>query len=219
MNGAHDMGGMAGLGELPLQDDEPVFHARWEARVLALTLAAGAWGKWNIDRSRHARERIPGPDYLAMPYYGKWCAGLVRLLLEEGMVSAAELASGRPDPSAAVATPRFTADRVAAALRRGGPTIRPLDCQPRFELGEAVRARNINPEGHTRLPRYVRGHAGVIERLHGAHVFPDDNAHGRGENPQPLYTVRFAARDLWGPSAGPNDSVRLDLWEDYLEPA
>ncbi|HEY1449037.1 MAG TPA: nitrile hydratase subunit beta [Caulobacteraceae bacterium] len=208
MNGVHDMGGMHGLGAIGPDPDEPLFHAPWEARVLALTIAAGAWGRWNIDTSRHARERIPGPDYLAMTYYEKWLAGLVTVMNETGLM---------PAEDAPKATPPLTAERVPDALARGGPTLRETRTPARFEVGETVRARNLNPAGHTRLPRYVRGHVGMIERRHGPHVLPDANAHFRGECPEHLYGVRFAGAELWG--QGRRDSVHVDLWESYLEPA
>lgn len=210
MNGVHDMGGMHGLGPIAPDPNEPLFHAPWEARVLAITIAMGAWGRWNIDASRHARERIPGPYYLAMTYYEKWLAGLTTLIGESGLI---------PDaPDAPKATPPpLTAERVPAALKSGGPTLRQTDAAGRFQIGERVRARNLNPVGHTRLPRYARGHVGIIERDHGAHVLPDTNAHFRGECPERLYGVRFAAAELWGQDTP--DSVHLDLWESYLEPA
>ncbi len=208
MNSVHDMGGMHGLGPIDPDPDEPVFHAAWEARVLALVLAVGAWGRWNIDASRHARERISGPDYLAMTYYEKWLAGLVTLMNETGLMPAAD---------APKANPPLTAERVPAVLASGGPTLRPGRAKPRFEIGDTVRTLNLNPTGHTRLPRYARGRVGTIERLHGAHVLPDANAHFRGECPEPLYGVRFTAAELWG--ADRRDSVHLDLWESYLEPA
>lgn len=219
MNGVHDMGGMHGLGPVVVEPDEPVFHARWEARTLALTLAMGAWRAWNIDASRHTRELIPGPDYLRMSYYEKWYAGLVNLMVTTGLVTSEEIATGRPSAGAATATPRLTADRVAGALRRGGPSTREGGPAARFHEGARVRARTMNPTGHTRLPRYARGKLGVVERDHGTHVFPDTNAHGLGESPQHLYSVRFDARELWGDRAGPSDAVYLDLWDDYLEPA
>jgi nitrile hydratase len=208
MNSVHDMGGMHGLGPVDPDPDEPVFHAPWEARVLALVLAVGAWGRWNIDASRHARERIPGPDYLAMTYYEKWLAGLVTLMNETGLMPAAD---------APKASPPLAAERVPAMLASGGPTLRSTDAKARFAIGERVRARNLNPTGHTRLPRYVRGRIGTVERRHGAHVLPDANAHFRGERPEALYGVRFTAAELWG--ADRRDSVHLDLWESYLEPA
>jgi nitrile hydratase len=219
MNGVHDMGGMHGLGPIEHERDEPVFHARWEARALALTLAMGAWGKWNIDASRHARELIPGPDYLRMSYYEKWLTALEALMVEHGLVTGDELAQGRPAPGTAKATPMLTADVVARVIAKGGPAKRDLPIQARYRVGQAVRARNIHPTGHTRLPRYARGKQGVIERDHGVYVFADSNAHFRGENPQHLYSVRFAARELWGDAASPRDSVALDLWDDHLEPA
>jgi nitrile hydratase len=219
MNGVHDMGGMHGLGAVAPDPDEPLFHAPWEARALALTLAAGAWGRWTLDASRHARESIPGPAYLRMNYYEKWIVALERLLVGAGLVSADELASGRPAPGAPTAQPPLTAERVAGVLARGGPTDRRTGAVPRFAVGEAVRARNLNPAGHTRLPRYVRGRLGVITRLHGDHVFPDANAHGEGEQPQPLYQVTFAADALWGPQTPWRGGVAVDLWESYLEAA
>lgn len=219
MNGVHDMGGMQGLGEIAPEPNEPVFHAPWEARALALTLAMGAWGRWTIDASRFARETIPGPDYLRMSYYEKWIEGLSRLMLQHGLVSAAELRAARPDPGAPRAKPALSAAAVPGVLAGGGPANRESPALPAFAVGDAVRARTLNPTGHTRLPRYVRGRRGSIVRDHGAHVFPDANAHGLGEQPRRLYGVRFAARELWGEAAGAADSVHLDLWEPYLEPA
>jgi len=219
MNGVHDMGGMHGLGPIAPEADEPLFHEPWEARALALNLAAAAWGRWSLDATRHQRELIPGPDYLRMSYYEKWIAGLEALMLNTGLVSGEELSAGRPAPALAKASPPLTADRVAGVLASGGPTSRDIAQAPRFAVGARVRARNINPVGHTRLPRYVRARLGVITLGHGAHVFPDANAHGLGERPQPLYQVRFEARELWGEAALGRGAVYLDLWEDYLEPA
>ncbi len=217
MNSVHDMGGMDGMGRIAPEADEPVFHGAWEARALALTLAAGAWRKWSIDAARHARESIPGPDYLTMSYYRIWITALEAQLVDSGLVTAEELTSGAPDPAATKASPPLTAERVAGALSRGGPSSRQTARGFLFQPGDVVVARNRHPAGHTRLPRYVRGRVGVVERTHGSHVFPDTNAHGLGENPQPLYTVRFTARELWGERAHPRDTVRLDLWEDYLD--
>jgi nitrile hydratase len=219
MNGVHDMGGMHGLGPIMREPDEPVFHARWEARALALTLAAGAWRRWTIDASRHERERIPGPEYLRMSYYEKWISGLVNQLIKSGLVTREEVESGRPDAGSAKATPALAAERVADTLARGGPAERTAVRAPKFTAGDRVRTRNINPAGHTRLPRYARGHVGTITRFHGSHVFPDANAHGLGEQPQPLYQIRFEARELWGDAFRNRSAVYLDLWEDYIERA
>jgi nitrile hydratase beta subunit len=215
VNGVHDMGGMHGLGPITPEPGEPVFHAAWEGRVHALVIASPTRG--NIDAGRHRRELIPRPDYLRMTYYERWLAALCAMLVDGGAVTAEELASGRADPAAPKGAPRLTPEAVAPSLsRRGGSYEREAASPPAFKVGDAVRARNLHPIGHTRLPRYVRGRLGVVERCHGAHVFPDSHAHG-GEDPRPLYTVRFAARELWGPGAAPRDSVSLDLWEPYLE--
>ena len=217
MNGVHDMGGMHGLGPIAPDPDEPLFHAPWEARVLAMNLAVGAWGRWNIDTSRHARERIPAASYLRMSYYEKWLVGLEDLMLSSGLVTPDEIRKGLPDPGQARLAPPLTVDRVTRTLATGGPATRNVDARGDFAIGEPVRARNINPVGHTRLPRYVRGHLGVVERDHGVHVFPDTNANGLGEQPGRLYGVRFTARELWGEAAHDGDSVHLDLWNAYLE--
>ena len=217
MNGVHDMGGLHGLGPIAPRAGEPVFHAPWEGRVLALTLAVGAWGRWTLDASRHQRELIAGADYLRMSYYEKWLTGLVELMVKAGLVTRAEIAGGQPTAGAVRATPPLAKDRVAETLAAGGPSSRRAAAPRRFAVGDKVRARNINPLGHTRLPRYVRGRQGVVERDHGVHVFPDTNAHGLGEQPRRLYGVRFSVRSLWGDAAATLDSVHLDLWDDYLE--
>jgi len=216
VNGVHDMGGMQGFGPIAAEPNEPVFHERWEARALALTLAVGAWGRWTLDASRFARERIPAADYLRMSYYEKWIAGLTTLLIETGLVTRDEIVRDRAVPGTSKSVPPLKADRVAAALANGGPTERRIEDKPRFSPGMKVRARNMNPAGHTRLPRYARGRLGIIARHHGAHVFPDTNAHGLGETPQHLYQVRFESKELWGNAT--NGAVYIDLWESYLEP-
>ena len=215
MNGVHDMGGMHGLGPIAPEPDEPAFHEDWERRVHALVIASPTRG--NIDAGRHRRERIPGPDYLRMSYYEKWFTALCVMLVTSGSVTTEELASCRADPARPKATPRLAPEAVTAALTRQGSYLRDA-APPVFQVGDQVRARNLHPTGHTRLPRYVRGHVGLVERSHGAHVFPDVHAHGGGESPRPLYTVRFSARELWGEAAA-TGSVSLDLWEPYLERA
>ena len=219
MNGVHDMGGMHGFGPVLPEANEPVFHAPWEGRVRGMVVLMGAWRRWNIDAFRHAIERLPPADYLRYSYFEKWFDALVALALNRGIITAEELASGRKAAGTAVAAPPVTADTIWNVITATGLFQRKVAANPRFAAGDRVRARNINPEGHTRLPRYVRGHVGTIERHHGAHVFPDSNARLAGEAPQTLYTVRFDARELWGKAANPVDQVSLDLWEDYLEPA
>ncbi|MEP7210238.1 MAG: nitrile hydratase subunit beta [Alphaproteobacteria bacterium] len=215
MNGPHDMGGAAGFGPAKPEPNEPAFHAEWERRVFALTLAMGPVGRWNIDQSRSARERTP--DYLSKTYFQIWLAGLEMLTIERGLVSGAEIETGHAEGAARPVERILTADNVSATLARGGPTVRPSIGQPAFAIGQRVRARQIDPPGHTRLPRYVRGHVGVVTLNHGCHVFADTHAAGEGEAPQWLYTVRFDAHDLWGEAANPADSVSVDAWQSYLE--
>jgi nitrile hydratase subunit beta len=216
MNGVHDMGGMENLGPLVPEPEGPPFRAAWESRVHALSVASPT--RSNIDAGRHQRETIPGPEYLAMSYYEKWFRGLTELLVAGGHATWAEIDAGKAEPGFAKATPLLRAEEVTPRFMRRGSYVREA-APPVFAAGDAVRARDLNPPGHTRLPRYVRGRLGVIVALHGAHVFPDSHAHSQGEDPRPLYTVRFTARELWGEAANPRDSVCLDLWEPYLERA
>jgi nitrile hydratase beta subunit len=219
MNGVHDMGGMQGMGPIRHEKDEPVFHAPWEARVFALNLALSAWRKWNIDAGRFQIEQIPPAAYLRMSYYEKWLVRVIELSVKRGLVTEAEIESGKPAPGSAKETPPLTADEVPSMLRGGAAAIRNVPAIAHFKVGQRVRARNINPAGHTRLPRYARGKTGTVDCNHGVYVFPDTNAEFLGENPQHVYSVRFAARELWGDPASPRDSVYIDLWDTYLEPA
>ena len=218
MNGAHDMGGAMGFGSVATEIDEPVFHAEWEKRVLAMNIALGPATGWNIDQGRFARENVPPHDYLSRTYYEIWFAGLVRLLAERGIVDADEIAASRGLHAARPPATTLKPDQVAPMLAAGRPSGRQINAPARFKQGDRVRARNIHPASHTRLPRYVRGHAGTITLLHGVHVFPDTNAAGLGEAPQWLYTVRFTAHELWGEAADPTVTVSVDAWESYLEP-
>ncbi|MFN3953467.1 MAG: nitrile hydratase subunit beta [Pararhodobacter sp.] len=217
MNGPQDLGGMMGFGPVIPEPEGRPFHSDWEARALALTLCAGALGHWNIDESRHARESLPPAIYHGSSYFEIWSRALAVLLLRHGLVTADELAAGTGEPGTAHPR-RLAAQSVAAMLAAGTDYTRPLPGPPRYQPGDRVRARNIHPRGHTRLPRYVRGHTGRIEAVHGGFVFPDTHAHGAGEAPQPLYTVVFDGTDLWGEDAEPGLSVSVDAWESYLEP-
>ncbi|MBS1830637.1 MAG: nitrile hydratase subunit beta [Acidobacteria bacterium] len=220
MNGVHDMGGMHGMGPIEVEQNEPVFHSRWEARVYALHRAMGPWRKWNIDTGRHEIEKLPPADYLRMSYYEKWFARFVSLIVKTGVVTQAEVDSGKPAEGSAKVTPLLTPEAVpSVALNRNLPNTVDPSVVPQFEVGQRVRARNINPTGHTRLPRYARGKVGVVDRDHGVHIFPDTSAHGLGEKRQHCYSVKFSARELWGDAASPRDSVYIDLWDDYLERA
>jgi len=218
MNGAHDMGGMHGFGPVEPEPNEPVFHVDWEKRAFALTLAMAMPGEWNIDMSRFARENRDPAEYLALSYYQLWFAALETMLKERELVSDDEIVVGHSLLAAKPVKRTLSPDDVLKVLHRGGPTERATNTTAAFKPGDRVRTKNINPRTHTRLPRYVRGHVGTIDRVIGFHVFPDSNAQGLGENPQWLYTVCFDGRELWGPSGDPTSSVSVDAWESYLEP-
>ncbi len=217
MNGPHDMGGMQCYGPVIPETDEPLFHDEWEKKAMALTVGMGFTGMWNIDASRFARESLPPRQYISSTYYQIWLAGLQKLMLERGMVTADEIASGRVGIPP-VPTKRQPPDRegMRKGLAAGGPTHREIASEPAFAIGDGVRTLNLNPATHTRLPRYARAKRGRIFHINGAHVFPDSNARGEGENPAWLYTVEFSAQELFG--AGTH-SVTLDLFEPYLEGA
>jgi len=216
MNGAQDLGGMQAFGPIQAEADVSLFHADWERRVLAITLAMGAVGKWNIDMSRAARESVPPAQYLSSSYYQIWFEGLKKLLLSTGLATAEEIGTGESRRAAAPVPHVLRADEVAAALLRGSPVNRPAAAGARFKVGDTVQTHQLNPSTHTRLPRYCRGRRGHIIAVHGAHVFPDANAVGLGEQPQWLYTVRFDASELWGTDTTAA-SVCVDCWEPYLD--
>lgn len=219
MNGIHDMGGMENMGAFHYEKNEPVFHAEWEGRVFALNRAAAAWGRWNLDNSRYEIELIPPAEYLRMSYYERWHTRLVELLVKRGLVTRAEIETGIPDPSSPKATPPMTVANISSVFVPANPERPEAPVRPRFVVGQSVQARNVNPSGHTRLPRYARGKQGTVIRDHGIFIFADANADFLGEQPQHLYAVRFAARELWGEQANPRDSVHLDLWDEYLDRA
>jgi nitrile hydratase len=216
MNGIHDMGGMQDMGPIRPDVNEPVFHEPWEARVFAVWRALSTWGKWRT--TRVAIERVPPADYLRMTYYERVLAALSDLLVSTKMISQAELESGTPERGASRLVPTLTAENVPAWIAHGNPARRSEAVSPRFRIGQRVRARNINPAGHTRLPRYVRGKTGKVERDYGVFAFPDTYAYFLGDKPQHVYAVRFTARELWGDHAHVSDTVYVDIWDDYLEP-
>ena len=226
MNGIHDMGGMHGFGPVVAEPDEPVFHAEWERRVFAMRLAMGSWRRWNLDMSRYTVEQMPPAEYLAASYYERWLFSLLLLLEQSGLLNPDELQRVRERPES-VPQPMqslelqgevLKRDQVERTLRtrRGARMEDPV--LPRFRAGQPVVARKINPIGHTRIPRYVRGRRGVVDRDHGVFIFPDAHAAGRGKEPQHVYSVRFDARELWGPQGGAREAIYVDLWDDYLEP-
>ncbi|MDF3348998.1 nitrile hydratase subunit beta [Sulfitobacter sp. KE34] len=222
MTRVHDMGGRFGDGAVVPEGEDVVFHADWHRRALALTLATGTLGKWNIDVSRHARECLAPTDYMRFSYYEKWIAGVADMLVARGVVSREELSGEAAPTPSPLAEKALKPPQVAGVLARGGPADRPSDITPLFSPGDRVVTRKqpentIVPGGHTRLPAYAAGASGRVLRLHGAHVLPDSNAHDLGEAPEPLYAVAFPASELWAHPEHPRDEVVLDLWQSYLE--
>jgi len=219
MNGVHDMGGMDGFGRVEAEPNEPMFHQAWEGRVLAMVRAMGAAGAFNIDTSRYYREILPPDIYLACTYYQKWLLGLEDMLIDRGFIAASEVAAGHAaSPTKPLKRGRFTVDDVERVMVRG-KFGREASAPAKFKPGDRVRARNMHPATHTRLPRYARGHVGVVERNLGCNVFPDSAAMDAGENPQWLYTVVFEGVELWGPDSDPTLRISIDAFEPYLEAA
>ncbi len=218
MNGAHDMGGVPNANPVEPEPNEPVFHAEWERRIFAMSLMMARPGGWNIDMSRFAREDRPPEDYLSKTYFQIWLAGLERLVQERNLVAPEEFEAGHSLHPPQPGRPVVTSDMLPAILRRGSPTERESHAPALFKVGDRVKAKLINPPTHTRLPRYVRGHTGVVELIHGCHIFADSHAAG-DENPQWLYTVSFDGRELWGERGDPNTLTSVDAWEPYLERA
>jgi nitrile hydratase len=213
MNGIHDMGGMQDMGPVRIEPNEPVFHTEWERRAFALFWAAAP------DDFRYQIELIPPAEYLRMSYYERLFTALGPLLTDAGMLTPAELESGKavgpPDPKWHVLS---VAD-VASWIAPESPVSAKPTATARFHVGQRVRARNINPVGHTRLPRYTRGKIGTIARKSDVEPLEDRMPQGLGEKLQQVYSVRFSARELWGEKVHERDTVYVDMWEGYLEPA
>lgn len=218
MNGIHDIGGMHGVGPVFRPESEPIFQHPWERRIMGLFPALFANGNFNVDEFRHGIERMGPCEYLQGTYYEHWLHTYETLLVEKGVVSAEELKSGKA-ASGKVTSPVLTLDIVESLLKTGASARVDEDVKASFKVGDKVRAVNKSPTGHTRLPRYVRGRLGTVVIDHGVFVTPDTVAHGQGEHPQHVYTVSFTARELWGKDASPKDTIRVDLWDDYLEAA
>jgi nitrile hydratase beta subunit len=229
MNGVHDMGGMDGFGAIPREENEPVFHADWERRTFALALATIGGRHFNVDEFRRAMERMPPARYLASSYYERWLYAIESLLLEKGVISGADLdeAMGgidapRAGSQAAVASAIDSLmgddeDRTRDSRPRGVAGLRRNRLyKARFKPGDRVLARNMNPPGHTRIPRYVRGRRGVIKYDWGVFALPDTHADGH-DNPRHCYGVEFSARELWGDAHSVRERIVVDLGEDYLE--
>ncbi len=223
MDGIHDLGGKEGFGAIVREANEPVFHARWESRVFGLNLVGAGGAARNIDHFRHAVERVDPVAYLTQGYYGRWLGGLETMIVEAGLLDRASITQravelgASPDDRIA-SRPSAEPDHIDYEPAEHG-NRRPVFSAARFDVGDRVRTHNRGTRGHTRLPAYARGRRGVVVARHDGWVFPDTNAHGRGEDPQHLYTVAFEGGELWGDGAEAGVVVHLDLFEPYLERA
>jgi nitrile hydratase len=216
MSSAADLGGVRGFGAIGQEENEPVFHADWEARAMGIVIALGACGLWNLDMSRSARETLPKPFYLTANYYQIWLEAAIKLMKERGMVSDAEIDAAKAmEPPIAVKRMLAACD-VQAVLFAGGPADRKPEGRPQFEIGQSVRTISDLPQTHTRLPSYARNKQGIITKIHGFHVLPDMNSQGLGEHPHWLYQVTFSSHALWGAQGNEIDTITLDLWEPYM---
>ncbi len=220
MRGGHDLGGQQEMGPINPEPEsqEPVFHSEWERRVFGLTLASGMLGRWNIDESRHARERQDPLRYIENSYYENWLEGLEKLLVEKGLLDSEEL-SQRQSLYARAGEPPAAPNSAAAQqiLASGSPSTMESQNKPKYQLGDRVLVRVSEVDGHTRAPRYAQGATGKIVASLGCHSFPDSNARGIAEG-QHLYRVAFAGAELWGEESN-NSEVLIDLWEAYLDRA
>jgi len=218
MNGAADMGGMHGFGPVVPEANEPVFHAEWEGVSFALNMVTGVANLWNIDAFRYRRESLPPAEYLNLSYYGLWTRTVELMMLDHGIATPEEIAAGHALAPIKKAPRAVTAAECDYMVRCARPFSRPAPEPALFKAGDKVRAKNMHPQHHTRLPRYARGHVGEVVRIVGCHVFPDSNASNAGEDPHWLYTVRFDGRELWGAGSDPSVRVCIEAWEPYLEP-
>ena len=216
MDGIHDMGGMDGFGTIEHETNEPVFHTEWERRTVGMVMSMFAQRFFHLDEYRQKIERMTPVAYLG-PYYARWLHAATTLLVDKGLLSQDELSSGRA-AGKAENIELLAAEAIPGLLRARVSGKKDDAVTARFAAGDTVRARNIHPATHTRTPRYIRGKLGTVERDYGIFTFPDSHAQNAGDPPQHVYSVRFAAREVWGPEAPANDSLYIDMWDDYLEP-
>ena len=218
MNSIHDIGGMDNVGPVPIEKDEPVFHEDWEKKVYAMTLATMGAGIFVTDEVRYLTETIPPADYLTFSYYEKWLYSLEQMMLQKNVLTLEELETGVVTaPELASGIEAASLERMEYGMKNRIPVFVDADIPPKFNAGDAIIARNINPPHHTRIPRYLRGKRGTVEQDHGIFLLPDANAHGGPDKPQHVYSVRFSARELWGEDAPANDTLYIDLFDDYMD--
>lgn len=218
MDGMHDVGGMAGFGSIPIEDNEPVFHGDWEGKSFAMVLLSFSWRKWNLDQTRSSHEQLTPQQYLSLSYYERLITGLADRAIKAGLVTTDEIRAGHASAVPEQFAMPLTRKAVPAFIKAPRNYLRPNTIAPAYRVGDRICTVTDSPDSHTRLPRYARGRSGTIILYHGCNVFADANADGT-ENPQHLYAVRFSGSELWGQQGNPRDSVTLDLYEPYLRHA
>ena len=217
MDGIHDMGGMQGWGTVLIEPEEPVFAEPWHARTFALGLASMGVSGTNLDAFRHSLERLHPLDYLSDGYYGRWLSCAEQLLVDSGILAPGAVeARARRLRGDEVDEPADVEECKPQYERGGAGSRRTIDVPPMFAVGQSVRAKTFRKPGHTRLPAYIRGHAGEISAIRPAAVLPDSTAHFVGEDVQHVYTVEFTSSELWGDEVE-TSKLFIDLFESYLE--
>lgn len=208
MNGPQDVGGRQGFGPIAPAAEEPVFHERWEARVFGLAFSTWITLWTATDEFRDAVIDMPAEQYYGSSYFERWLHALELLIERKGLPGPVEWLDDM-------------ATNAVNLIDSGIPRDRPAPADPVFSVGEEVRAKVINPRTYVRLPTYLKGRRGVIDAHYGSFPHPEDLARGQIDGPGAhTYRVRFSAEELWGPDAeDPGDSLCVDLFENYLEPA
>lgn len=229
MDGIHDTGGAHGYGPVQYQQDEPVFHYEWEGRVLSLLTWLHLKGISWWDKSRFFREQMGNENYvneLRNSYYTHWLSAAERLLVAENIFTeqerrhrVEEILEGRYEHRKPSKDFDPTEIEQAIGEMKTPQSLVLEGPKPSYKEGDRVLVRNMNPPGHTRCPKYVRHQVGEIAMSHGPQTYPDSSFAGLGNDPRPLYTVGFSAKELWGDNGNPKDVVYVDLWEPYLTPA
>ncbi len=215
MDGIHDLGGKLGYGPVDVDEPEEPFHADYEGRMWAISRRARVEGI-NIDWWRHTRENIPADDYLDRSYFDSWAQTEMATLIDAGVCTLDEFVAMRADVLSDVKLAALTKEQfLHEHARKNTRFDRVVSKAPKYAIGDRVVTIETPSIGHTRLPAYARDKFGKVTAHHGAHLLPDAGAAGR-EEAQHMYTVVFTAQALWGPQAAKNDTVSLELWEDYF---
>lgn len=219
MDGIHDLGGMDNFGPIETEENEPVFHADWERAIFSNVVALLGAGYFKVDEVRRATEEIPPVKYIQSQYYEKWLDSTLALLYEKNVVTPDEIEQGRSLSATGFTLPPLPKEGAEFVLNNPVPANVDVDVKANFNVGDAIVSKNMHPHHHTRIPRYVRGKRGVVEKDYGVFLLPDTNGHSGPDKPQHVYSVRFMARELWGDDASPKDSLYIDLFDDYMEHA